>query len=74
MALYDLTEIQITYPHWLGEDQFHLSHRANLLRKNNEYYKKYEWNVDSASGYIWLDEKGNWYEEKVMTGEKNILY
>ena len=74
MALYDLSEIQITYPYWLGEEQFHLSHRANLLRKNKDYYKKYKWNVDSTAGYVWLDENGNWYEQKVMTGEKYILY
>ena len=73
MALYDLSEIQITYPYWLGEEQFHLSHRANLLRKNNDYYKKYDWNVDSSCGYIWLDKNGNWYEQNVINGEKKFL-
>jgi hypothetical protein len=28
----------ITYPPWLGQVEFHLSHRSNLVRKNPEFY------------------------------------
>src|SRR6185436_419931 len=28
---------EITMPHWLQNEEFHASHRANLLRKNTEF-------------------------------------
>ena len=37
MKLEVITE-PIIYPHWLGDKSFHSSHRANLLRKDYDYY------------------------------------
>lgn len=30
-------------PHWLGKKKVHSSHRRNLLRKDPEWYGKYNW-------------------------------
>lgn len=37
-------------PWWLGVDEFHLSHRSNLLRKFPEHY---EYSVDPDLPYKW---------------------
>ena len=59
----------------IGKDRFYHKFISLItIAKNKDYYKKYKWNVDSTAGYVWLDENGNWYEQKVMTGEKYILY
>lgn len=39
-------------PPWLGNHEFHLSHRSNLTRKNPEHYSQY-WTVDPTLPYIW---------------------
>lgn len=41
-------------PPWLGNKEFHNSHRSNLLRKS-EYYNQYEeeWNVPKDIPYVW---------------------
>jgi len=31
----------LVMPHWFGLDEFHRSHRSNLLRKDYEYYSQY---------------------------------
>ena len=31
----------VVMPHWFGLDEFHRSHRSNLLRKDYEYYSQY---------------------------------
>lgn len=48
-----------SYPYWLGDDEFHLSHRSNLLRKDFEHYSKYfnHNNVPINMPYIWPEEK-----------------
>ena len=43
----------ILYPHWLGNDLFHSSHRANLLRKDKEFYSKYMWTESDNMEYYW---------------------
>lgn len=40
-------------PEWLGNTQFHNSHKSNLLRKKPEYYNKFGWSVDSTLPYVW---------------------
>lgn len=32
---------KLIFPKWLGDEEFHRSHRSNLLRKNFEYYSEY---------------------------------
>lgn len=40
-------------PSWLGDPAFHASHRANLLRKNPEFYSRYGWTESPDLPYIW---------------------
>lgn len=49
----DHTNYPIKLPTWLGNEDFHNSHRSNLLRKFPEYYKQFNWNVPNDLPYIW---------------------
>lgn len=40
-------------PPWLGDEQFHASHRSNLLRKDPEYYGKFDWSESPDLPYVW---------------------
>jgi len=41
------------YPLWLGNEDFHASHRSNLLRKNPEHYSQFHWSEPPTLPYIW---------------------
>lgn len=43
----------ISYPVWFGDEQFHASHRSNLLRKDPIYYGKFGWKENSDLPYVW---------------------
>lgn len=51
------------YPIFLGFDRFHSSHRANLLKKDTDFYSKYGWSENPLDPYVWLDGSGNWYKQ-----------
>ena len=40
-------------PSWIDDDRFHSSHKANLLRKNPDFYQKYGWDEDPNKPYFW---------------------
>ncbi len=40
-------------PIWLGREDFHASHRANLLRKDPEHYGQFGWTEDPNLEYVW---------------------
>ena len=40
-------------PHFIGNEEFHNSHRSNLLRKDKEYYSKFKWDVPDNLPYVW---------------------
>ncbi len=42
-------------PAWLGDDAVHASHRANLLRKDAEFYGRLGWREDPGAPYVWPD-------------------
>ena len=64
----------IVYPHWLGNKSFHSSPRANLLRKDYEYYSQFGWGEDSTNPYTWYDtEKKQWYLQHVGTGIREYV-
>lgn len=44
-----------TMPWWLGTETFHISHRANLVRKNSDYYRVQWPTVDETLLYLWPD-------------------
>ena len=73
MELENITE-PIIYPHWLGNKSFHSSHRANLLRKDYEYYSQFKWEEDSENPYTWFDtDKRQWYLQHVGTGVREYI-
>ena len=71
MKLYEIDSIVM--PHWLGNKEFHTSHKANLLRKDYEYYSQFGWKENLESPYVWLDaDHKRWYEQ--ITGTKGRIY
>jgi hypothetical protein len=46
----------VVMPPWFGLDEFHRSHRSNLLRKDYEYYSQY-FHEDPTLEYYWPTEK-----------------
>jgi hypothetical protein len=49
----------MVFPWWLGEEQYHSSHRATLLAKYPEFYEKYNWKEEPKLGYYWPERIGN---------------
>ena len=43
----------ILVPSWIGNQQFHASHRSNLLRKDTEHYGKFGWSEPNDLPYYW---------------------
>ena len=72
MKIYEIENL--TMPHWLGNESFHSSHRANLLRKDYEYYSQFGWKENPESPYVWLDaDNTRWYEHYSNTGTRIYL-
>jgi hypothetical protein len=40
-------------PNWLGQRDFHRSHKSNLLRKDPRYYRQFRWTCRPDLPYIW---------------------
>jgi len=40
-------------PYWLGNEDFHASHRSNLLRKDPVYYGQFGWAEPDDLPYVW---------------------
>jgi hypothetical protein len=40
-------------PPWLGRDDFHSSHRSNLLRKDPAWYGQWGWTDPDNLSYVW---------------------
>jgi len=53
LEIYKLTGCEIALPWWLGNAEFHASHRAALLAKNYAYYSKYGWIEEPKISYVW---------------------
>ena len=65
---------KIKYPHWLGNDIFHSSHRSNLLRKDDVFYSQYMWAEAGTHPYAWYDtDKREWYLQHVGTGLREYI-
>jgi len=52
MILFDLPN-NIEYPKWLGNKEFHASHRSNLLRKDKDFYSQFKWIEPDNLEYVW---------------------
>lgn len=44
---------EIRLPYWLGDSEFHASHRSNLMRKDPEWYSRFGWSEPSDLPYKW---------------------
>ena len=54
MKLYTIPfDLDIPMPPWLGDEKFHASHRANLLRKDPVHYGQFGWTEDPSMPYYW---------------------
>ena len=40
-------------PWWFGNEEFHASHRSNLLRKDPEHYGQFGWTEPDDLEYVW---------------------
>jgi hypothetical protein len=40
-------------PDWLSNEEFHASHRSNLLRKDPEWYGQFGWEEPDDLEYVW---------------------
>lgn len=41
------------YPEWLGDEELHISHQSNLIRKLPSHYSKYFIGVPADLPYVW---------------------
>lgn len=57
MPLMEAKTAQPSFPWWLGNNRFHSSHRSNLLRKNFDYYKQFNWEETPDLSYWYPREK-----------------
>ena len=67
-----LIEEEVVIPPFIGNERFHSSHRANLLKKEPDFYSQYGWNENPSDPYVWLDKEGLWYEQH--SGKKGRVY
>jgi hypothetical protein len=52
MSVYEIDTSKEQYPNWIGNENFHISHQSNLLRKNKNHYIKF-FDVDPTLPYYW---------------------
>lgn len=48
-----VVEPLVELPEWLGNEQVHSTHRANLLRKDPVHYGQFGWSETPVEGYFW---------------------
>ena len=69
----ELITEEIVMPVWFGDEEFHKSHRANLIRKKPDYYRAQHWNDNPNLPYRWYDmDKQQWYDQ--TAGTKDRIY
>lgn len=44
---------RLVMPPWLGDSEFHASHRSRLLMKNPEWYGQFGWSEEPGREYKW---------------------
>jgi hypothetical protein len=50
---YQILSGDLKIPEFIGNEDFHLSHRSNLMRKDSNFYSKYFGNISGELPYIW---------------------
>jgi hypothetical protein len=53
MQFYSLSCLNCKMPDWIGNEEFHKSHRSNLLRKDFNFYSQFFTDVDANMLYYW---------------------
>ena len=53
MGFYDIEHREVSYPCWLGVEDFHSRHRAALLFKDAAHYVKFGWSELPQLDYDW---------------------
>jgi len=48
-----IIEGKVVFPSWLGDEDFHASHRSNLLRKDYDFYSRFGWTEPPDLPYVW---------------------
>jgi len=75
MDLEVVDEAKIVIPAWWGDEELHGSHRANLLRKNPEYYGEFKWTENPRNGYLWMipkdDAASNFERRSIIHSEED---
>ena len=56
ISLEKIDHLKLRDPWWLGREELHASHRANLLRKDPGFYGAYGWDEDPGMPYWWPTE------------------
>lgn len=54
----------ITLPPWIGDPDFHRSHRSNLLRKDPKWYGQFEWLDPDDLDYFWPTKEGYFAQQQ----------
>ena len=62
----------VIIPPFIGNERFHSSHRANVLKKDQSFYSNYGWSENPQDPYVWMDVDGRWYEQH--SGKKGRIY
>lgn len=60
---FEIVNEEIVIPSFVGNERFHSSHRANLLKKEPDFYNQYGWIENPQDPYVWMDRDGKWYEQ-----------
>ncbi len=59
LVLHELLKETLEFPQeklwFIGNEDFHNSHKSNLLRKDFNFYSKYNWNVVITLPYLWRE-------------------
>ena len=61
-------------PEWWGNEDFHNSHKSNLLRKDFDFYSKYDWKVSPDEPYVWFDVDKKQFYKHIVEENKRDYY
>lgn len=65
---------EVVMPWWFGEEEFHRSHRSNLLRKLPEWYGQFGWTEPKDLPYVWpvrsVNKETLFYDFKLRTYQR----
>jgi hypothetical protein len=51
--LFEAVRADVVMPPWLDREDFHASHRSNLLRKDPSFYSQFMWREPHDLPYVW---------------------